>query len=116
MATAKVTEDAIFEATIVGWAARLAGEGDGHLSVRPLGDGRAVYLCDMAFGNLRLAVGEFGAVVYDDVWCYQQGQTDAAWRAALGWDGQGEPDGWYRHPGTGRRRPGGDPAQERVHW
>ena len=30
------------------------------------------------------------------------------------WDGTGEPEGWMRHPSSGRRRPGGDPAQEHV--
>ena len=30
------------------------------------------------------------------------------------WDGTGEPSGWCRHPATGRRRPGGDPATEFV--
>lgn len=116
MGTRDVSEDEIMSAQIVGWAARLAGAGDGHLSVRPLGDGRAVYLCDMAFGNLRLAIGPFGELYYDDVWCYQLGQVDAAWVAALGWDGQDEPAGWYRHPGTGRRRPGGNAAMEHVNW
>lgn len=32
------------------------------------------------------------------------------------WDGTGDPDGWIRHLGTGRRRPGGDPSKEYVHW
>lgn len=36
-------------------------------------------------------------------------------RAALDrWDGRGEPQGWHRHPASGRRRPDGDPAQEHV--
>lgn len=30
------------------------------------------------------------------------------------WDGTGEPDGWMRHPVSGRRRPGGDPGKEYV--
>ena len=38
----------------------------------------------------------------------------ADWRAALGWDGNGEPEGWYRHVPSGRRRPGGDPAKEHT--
>jgi hypothetical protein len=25
-----------------------------------------------------------------------------------------EPKGWFRHPRTGRRRPGGDPAKEYI--
>jgi hypothetical protein len=31
------------------------------------------------------------------------------------WDGQGEPQDWFRHPKTGRRRPDGDPSREYVH-
>jgi len=46
------------------------------------------------------------------VWQYQS--RDAALVALAAWDGEGEPEGWYRHPATGRRRPGGDPAQEFV--
>lgn len=30
------------------------------------------------------------------------------------WNGDGEPQGWERHLGTGRRRPGGDVAKEYV--
>jgi hypothetical protein len=28
---------------------------------------------------------------------------------------EAEPSGWYRHRASGRRRPGGDPAQEYLH-
>ena len=86
--------------------------GEDYLHVRPLGDGRAVFLLPAFAGNLRLAIGMLGGLFFDDIWCYQAEQTDAAWRAALGWDGEGEPEGWYRHPDTGRRRAGGDPANE----
>lgn len=51
----------------------------------------------------------------DDRWCYNSVE-DAA-QAALRWDGNWpltEPDGWHRHPFSGRRRPDGDPAQEYV--
>lgn len=49
-----------------------------------------------------------------DRWCYDTPR--AAVRAAEAWDGaEGtEPQGWHRHPSTGRRRPGGDAAQEHV--
>lgn len=31
------------------------------------------------------------------------------------WNGKGDPmDGWVRHLGSGRRRPGGDPDREFV--
>jgi hypothetical protein len=49
---------------------------------------------------------------YDDRWCYQT--RDAALAAAAAWDGTGEPAGRHRHPDSGRRRPGGDPAREHV--
>jgi hypothetical protein len=39
---------------------------------------------------------------YDDRWCYHG--REAAIAALRAWDGTGEPDGWHRHPGTGRRR------------
>jgi len=114
MATREVSEEDLMCARDFGYSAIAAGAE--HLSVRPLGDGRAVYLCPMFGGNLRLAIGWLGSESYDDLWCYQDGQGEAAWRAALGWDGEGEPEGWYRHPDTGRRRPEGNAAREVVHW
>ena len=63
-----------------------------------------------------LIIGQVGDTVgYDDRYCYQ---TEALARAALeAWDGRSEPQGgWHRHPSTGRRRPGGDPAKEHVEW
>jgi hypothetical protein len=61
----------------------------------------------------QLAPGCF-LFVTRDAWIYDVEQLDAGWRAALGWDGKGEPEGWYRHPQSGRRRPDGDPAKEFV--
>lgn len=51
---------------------------------------------------------------YDDRWCY--GSPQAAWTAALAWDPAAtfEPDGWHRHPSTGRRRPDGDWRKEYI--
>lgn len=114
MATIEVPEAELRRAQLMGRFALHAGAD--HLHVRPLGDGRAVFLRPMLLGNLRLAIGEVGALWYDDGWCYQAAQYDEAWRAALGWDGEGEPEGWYRHPDTGRRRPDGDPSKEVVYW
>lgn len=38
---------------------------------------------------------------YEDRWCYS---SYAKAKAALdAWDGTGEPEGWHRHPDTGRR-------------
>lgn len=113
MATADVSEAEICSARLKGTIAVF--EGAYYLHVRPLGDGRAVFLLPMTFGNTRIAIGDVDADYFDDGWCYQHSENDLAWRAALGWDGEGEPDGWYRHPDTGRRRPGGDPAKEYVY-
>ena len=30
------------------------------------------------------------------------------------WDGTGEPEGWMRHPTSGRRRPDGDKTKEYI--
>lgn len=112
MATREVTEAELSRAQIAG--RRAMREGADHLHMRQLGDGCAVFLLPMLHGNLRLAIGDPRVPYFDDGWCYQAEQTEQAWRAVLGWDGEGEPEGWYRHPDTGRRRPDGDPAKEHV--
>lgn len=38
---------------------------------------------------------------YNDRWCYHN-YTDAV-KALNNWDGMGEPEGWHRHPNSGRR-------------
>lgn len=44
-----------------------------------------------------------------DRWCYH---TEASAKAALdAWNGEGEPDGWHRHPMSGRRR-----GEDRPPW
>ena len=53
--------------------------------------------------------------VYVDRWCYET--IGGALEAAKAWSGiwlLTEPEGWYRHPVTGRRRPNGDPSQEHI--
>jgi len=52
---------------------------------------------------------------YDDRWCYHS--KEAALAAIAGWDRNyptTEPQGWHRHPTTGRRREGGDPTKEVI--
>lgn len=85
---------------------------------RALPNGRVLHLLPLLTGNqLGISSGDSGC--FDDVWHYPRWQDehcfiDASWRAVLGWDGKDEPEGWYRHPRTGRRRPGGDPEKEFV--
>lgn len=112
MGTREVSQLEITAAQSSAWSARLGREE--HLSVRELGDGRAVYLRDLLFEGLQIGVGVCGDDGYSDVWDYQADRTEDAWRAALAWDGEGEPEGWYRHLRTGRRRPGGDASKQRV--
>lgn len=80
---------------------------------RTLPDGRVLDVVPLTFGRARLLLSADGATVFvDDCWCY-----DSPLRAVIeqvGWDGDGEPTGWMRHPASGRRRPGGDPHQEYV--
>lgn len=49
---------------------------------------------------------------YDDRWCYATQHLAEA--ALVAWSGEGDPDGWHRHPSTGRRREGGDPGRETL--
>lgn len=48
----------------------------------------------------------------DEAWCYES--LGEALAALAQWNGEGEPAGWIRHPQSGRRREGGDPAKETV--
>lgn len=52
-----------------------------------------------------------------DRWCYKT-FTEAvaamqAWTTYTEWPNS-EPEGWHRHPHSGRRRPDGDPSQEEI--
>lgn len=73
-----------------------------YLDVRSLGDGRYSAIMPLLFTHA-IIVGRIGdRVGYSDRWCY--GGLSKARTAHNAWDGQGEPDGWHRHPATGRRR------------
>jgi hypothetical protein len=61
----------------------------------------------------RLCVGSPDDLLFlDDVWCYDG--FGSAYEAVCAWRGLGEPQGWHRHPRTGRRRPEGDRQKEYV--
>ena len=52
---------------------------------------------------------------YLDRWCYHS--VEEAIAAGDAWSGdwpKTEPEGWHRHPATGRRREHGDPSKEEV--
>ena len=56
--------------------------------------------------------GYWGLMTYEDRWCYSN--LEKAMTAFDAWSGKGEPDGWHRHPTSGRRRENGDRARETV--
>ncbi len=68
----------------------------------------------ITFGRGRVLVGTQIDMFYQDVWWYSS--VEAAVIAAREWNPlqQKEPQGWLRHPTTGRRRPDGDAAKENI--
>lgn len=84
-----------------------------HVGV--FGDGEYVAFYPLMFhwtmirGNLDYQFG------YDNRWCFANESVVRkefeAWEALRF---EGEPEGWHRHPDSGRRRPGGDASQEYI--
>lgn len=80
---------------------------EGALYQRPLGDGRELCVYPRIY-NAILTIGRVddnGG--YDTHYCYET--PVQAMLAAEEWDPNIdlEPDGWFRHAASGRRRPGG---------
>jgi hypothetical protein len=109
--TREVTEEELRAAQAVAEEARALGNSLLYARVIPYG---VLHLLPWRAGGLQLSVGHSLTGTYDDTWIYdaEQGAFEAGWRAAIGWDGDGEPEGWTRHVQSGRRRPEGDPARE----
>ena len=78
---------------------------------RTLPDGR-VLAVERLFGRQALLSLRAPWSHVQDGWVYASLETALA--AARAWDGHEEPSGWLRHPKSGRRRPGGDPAREYI--
>ncbi len=78
---------------------------------RTLLDGRVIAV-ERLFGRQALLSLRAPWIHVQDGWVYASLETALA--AARAWDGHEEPSGWLRHPKSGRRRPGGDPAREYV--
>jgi hypothetical protein len=75
---------------------------NGYLSPKDLGDGTYACVMPLMFTHaiIRGRIGDLHS--YEDRWCYKDRQS--ALKALEAWDGTGEPEGWHRHPMTGRRR------------
>lgn len=75
---------------------------NGYLEPKDLGDGTYACVMPLMFTHaiIRGRMGDLQS--YEDRWCYKSAED--ALSALNAWDGAGEPDGWHRHPMTGRRR------------
>ena len=86
--------------------------GNGYSFPKPIPNGRVAALMQFVYTCAIVTVKIGDKTGYDDRWCYHDRQ--AAHRALEAWDGTGEPQGWHRHPSTGRRRPDGDASREYI--
>ena len=83
----------------------------GDLFAVQLRNGRTVHLTKMIF-NHRLNLMSENGNGWDDAWCYEDFRS--ALIAMLNWntDSMSEPEGWKKHPTTGRYRPDSNPDLE----
>lgn len=96
------------------WLSRMC-ETNGYLAPTPMGDGKWAALSRFAFTMAILKGSMFDDYGYEDRWCFD------SWRSAVvglaDWIArgfEGEPQGWHRHPDSGRRRPDGDASKEYI--
>jgi hypothetical protein len=85
----------------------------GYIAARQLSNGEWAGVAPMTFGKGRLCTG-LTLLGYEDGWCYAS--HEEAITALFAWDTDvsEEPEGWFRHPTSGRRRAGGDATTETV--
>jgi hypothetical protein len=74
----------------------------GYHDVRFYPNGRYSAIMPLLFTHAIIVGRIFDMNTYEDRWCY--GSLVKARLAHNAWDGTGEPEGWHRHPTTGRRR------------
>jgi hypothetical protein len=89
---------------------------DGLVSDTTITHGRFVTIHPFMFTQA-IIIGFVGGFGYEDRWCYST--YDKARSALREWksrDFMGEPEGWHRHPATGRRRPDGDKSREHIDY
>jgi hypothetical protein len=86
----------------------------GSILFRELGDGRGVWVYPMLY-TFKLVIGPLNAGWHNGGWCYKDLPSVVV--AFVVWNPvtEPEPDGWVRHPPSGRRRfPDGDPTTEEI--
>lgn len=91
----------------------------GHKAVRfPTGSNYYVAISPFIFTHAIVIglSGDYSGYI-NNRWCYES-FADAL-KALNEWESKGfkgEPTGWHRHPGSGRRRPDGNPNKEYVNF
>lgn len=68
-------------------------------AIKRFEDGEIAIITKMLFTYAILY--ELNPYGYGDRWCYRT--AEAALAALTEWDGTGDPQGWHRHPDSGRR-------------
>jgi len=98
------------------WLANMAGK-NGYIAPAPMGNGRYCCIVPFAFTFGIISGRMFDDWGYADRWCFADlGKALTALFDWAGKDFEGEPQGWHRHPDSGRRRPDGDPNQEYINF
>jgi hypothetical protein len=89
-------------------------ETEGYVIIRDYPNGIRAGVAPLLTGTGRIVIGQLQnwSRGYDEAYCYDT--VGEAVIALLKWNGVGEPDGWFRNPGTGRRRPNGDKTKEYI--
>lgn len=86
---------------------------DGAIYQRSVCDGMEICVFPRMFNAILTYGRADDQCGYITHWCYET--PGQAVQAAEEWSAvDGEPEGWFRHSQTGRRRPNGDPEQEYV--
>jgi hypothetical protein len=85
---------------------------NGYTDYRVFENGRDAAVSRIGFNHAIFAdLTRWG---YGDRWCFA---SYALARDALAaWNGEGDPQGWHRHPDSGRRRPDGDARREYINF
>lgn len=92
-------------------AERICAE-NGYSNPKVLPNRRIAVVCRfLTTDAILLLTADHAEMGYEDRWCYVH---DRAVEALQAWNGEGEPEGWHRHPRTGRRRPDGDAKREYI--
>ena len=72
----------------------------GYTDIKVFENGRQAAIAPLMFTHAIIC--DIDKDGYNERWCYHSKR--AAFQALDAWDGKNEPEGWHRHPKSGRRR------------